>query len=75
MTKLVPTKDAPKSLELLNSFVHYCIRNPELRFWQALRNWSGYSFIYASDATPFNIADNHLLKDTYYWEKNEPYVS
>lgn len=30
------------------SFYRYCQMNPQLRFWQALRNWSGYSFILRS---------------------------
>lgn len=29
----------------LNNFTEYCIKHPEERFWQALRNWSGSSFI------------------------------
>jgi hypothetical protein len=29
----------------LNSFVTYCSMHPEQRFWQALRNWSGFSFV------------------------------
>jgi hypothetical protein len=32
----------------LDSFVKYCRNNPELRFWQALRNWSGSNFIIKS---------------------------
>lgn len=26
--------------ELLESFVEYCLEHPELKFWQALINWS-----------------------------------
>lgn len=29
-----------KSQSKLKSFVQYCEANPELRFWQALRNWN-----------------------------------
>lgn len=35
-----------KNKKLLDSFVKYCKENPELRFWQALRNWSKYSFVF-----------------------------
>lgn len=30
-----------KSQKLLESFTVYCVEHPELRFWQALRAWSG----------------------------------
>lgn len=32
----------------LNSFTEYCRSHPFERFWQALRNWSKWSFILAS---------------------------
>ncbi len=50
-----------KSEKLLTSFIAYCKENPEQRFWQALRNWSGYAFIYGSDMTPPNIHPNPNL--------------
>lgn len=28
-----------KNLETLRDFCLYCKNNPEMRFWQALRNW------------------------------------
>lgn len=31
----------------LVSFIAYCLDHPNERFWQALVNWSGHSFIYA----------------------------
>lgn len=31
-----------KNLKLAISFLRYCLDNPDQRFWQALRNWSGY---------------------------------
>jgi len=37
--------------ELLESFVRYCQEHPDQRFWQALRNWSGYPFILGSDGS------------------------
>jgi len=34
-----------KNKTLLKSFTAYCNANPDQRFWQALRNWSGYCAI------------------------------
>lgn len=48
-----------KNRETLNSFVRYCQKNPELRFWQALRSWSGFSFIFGWDC----ISDSNELRD------------
>lgn len=50
-----------KSEELLTSFIAYCKEHPTERFWQALRNWSGYAFIFGSDMTPPNIQPNPNL--------------
>ena len=52
-----------KSRKELSSFIDYCLDNPEQRFWQCLRNWSGYNFIYGSN-TPENIN----LEDTFHKE-------
>lgn len=51
--------------ELLSNFAQYLTENPGQRFWQALRNWSGYSFIYASDSV--EAKDAGLVEDTFYW--------
>ena len=48
-----------KNIRKLLSFTKYCIENPEQRFWQALRNWSEYNFIYGS-------RDNANMEDTFY---------
>lgn len=52
---------------VLKMFVNYCqTEGKDLRFWQALRNWSGYSFIYASESA---VGDLDLeLMDTFSWE-------
>lgn len=34
-----------KNARQLLSFIAYCVEHPEERFWQALRNWSGYGFV------------------------------
>lgn len=46
----------------LESFIDFCIKNPGLRFWQALRIWSKYGVIYVSNT----YFENSLLKDTFY---------
>jgi len=57
-----------RNKKLLNDFAKYCKKYPEERFWQALRNWSNYNFIYVSNES----IDLSSLKDTFYWEeKNE----
>lgn len=35
-----------KNKEKLASFIKYCLDHPEEKFWQALRNWSNYYFIF-----------------------------
>lgn len=55
-----------KSKELLDSFTKYCYENPDLRFWQALRNWCGWNFVVV-----FNGASDLAYHDTFYWETNK----
>lgn len=57
-----------RNSRVLEGFVAYCKANPEQRFWQALRNWSGYDSIVAETPTPEGCM--HL--DTFCWEgRNE----
>jgi hypothetical protein len=62
-----------KNKKTLNSFIVYCELHPEERFWQALRNWAGFSFIYDSNVPRANIElpaeANAYLEDTFYYEK------
>jgi hypothetical protein len=51
-----------KNAELLKSFVLYCEERPELRFWQALCNWAGVSFVHI---TPLG---SDQPRDTFYFE-------
>jgi len=40
---LTPNKDPwenSKNVDTLRDFMFYCKNNPEMRFWQALRNWA-----------------------------------
>jgi hypothetical protein len=51
---------------VLRGFLTYCHDHPDERFWQALRNWSGYDYIVAS-------SDGYDY-DTFYWEgRNKNY--
>ena len=57
---------AMKNSELLQDFVRYCEQNPEQRFWQALRNWSGASIVSVTEKI------GGEPKDTYYFEGKQP---
>ena len=52
-----------KNKAVLNDFTVYCAKNPDLRFWQALRNWSNHAFVYVSDSL-----NDHDITDTFFWE-------
>lgn len=54
-----------RSQETKEEFVKYLEENPSERFWQAVRNFSGYAFIIASDHPP--MEEGQL--DTFYWEE------
>jgi len=56
-----------KSQTLLQSFVTYCQDHPEERFWQALRNWSKWSFIGVSN-------DLVSWRDTMFWEGRSSFI-
>lgn len=64
-------KGATRNSELLESFVKYCQEHPEQRFWQCLRNWCGWSFVLVSTDSN-HIAEIEDIRDTFYWEVNEP---
>ena len=48
----------------LDSFVKYCKANPDQRFWQALRNWSGNEFVLVRNGN----FKGELTVDTFYFE-------
>ena len=56
-----------KSADKLSSFIEYCLKHPDERFWQALRNWSQYQFIYVSNQCDV-IEKVDDLQDTFYIE-------
>lgn len=51
-----------KNQKLLESFTAYCKQYPELRFWQALNNWSELPNLVVMDV------EGKTARDTYYWE-------
>jgi len=56
-----------KNAEQLQEFTEYCAKNPGERFWQALRNWSGYANIYGlPKLADWETADMNKLEDTFY---------
>jgi len=63
-----------KNAALLAEFSRFCERHPEQRFWQALRNWSGQGFIYASQHGPLVLdikAIGRYMYDTFFWEEKD----
>jgi hypothetical protein len=50
----------------LKSFIDYCLAHPQERFWQALRNWSGYNFILRTNTSKWFCEP--LIEDTFYIE-------
>jgi hypothetical protein len=55
-----------KNLSLLTQFTNYCAEHPQERFWQALRNWSGYAFILGANGLDLETGDYKEVEDTFY---------
>lgn len=71
LNKMVEEMKKSKNIKLVHEFANYCLKNPEMRFWQALRNWAGVAYVMAGDLTDPEHKVN-TLKDTFYWNgKNE----
>jgi hypothetical protein len=47
--------------KVLDSFIMYCKAHPAERFWQALRNWSRFSYIAG------NMTHEGFGEDTFYF--------
>lgn len=60
------TEAISKNQKLAEEFYEYCRKNPNLRFWQALRNWAKIKFIYISNSK-YNVTYPEI-KDTFYFE-------
>lgn len=56
-----------KRREVIDDFIKFINEpgNEYVRFWQAVRNWSGRPFILASE---FNMEEYPGVDDTFYWE-------
>lgn len=52
-----------RAAALLNDFVGYCHKHPELRFWQALHGWSGYKSIHGQYVDKLHLLND---EDTYH---------
>lgn len=65
MTVPKPKSRPSRNSEVLASFVAYCEANPELRFYQALLNWSGHKgrLVFIEDTE-----DKPRIVDPYAWE-------
>jgi hypothetical protein len=61
-------QEESRNSKTLASFVAYCKANPSQRFWQALRNWAGFGFVYVSDSLLPAGSSNIPMYDTFYWE-------
>jgi len=59
-----------KNSKTLASFVAYCEAYPDMRFWQALRNWCGYNFVIVSNAPGAEYIHSDD-KDTFHWEARD----
>jgi hypothetical protein len=59
-----------RNSEVLASFIGYCVAHPQDRFWQALLNWSGFGYIFASGVSLHEIRPPApgTVKDTYNFE-------
>lgn len=45
-----------------DSFIKYCKKHPELRFWQALLLWSDFTYITVYDYERKDIQDTFYFK-------------
>lgn len=51
-------------------FIKYMQQHPEERFWQSVRNFSGYPFIIGSNRSPDDLdIDSKDQQDTFYIEE------
>jgi hypothetical protein len=58
-----------RSRDALLDFARYCEDHPQERFWQALRNWSGFSFIFGTSFVQGSeLLNKPGIQDTFYKE-------
>lgn len=67
MKKVLNDEGVPsKNQDKLSSFVEYCLEHPELRFWQALRNWSKKAFILKANDYNLETGEYKQISDTFF---------
>jgi len=71
------SEEQSRSAAQLKSFVAYCEAHPQLRFWQALLNWSGFKFIFVASERPIYHNESLIWRvgevhDPYNWEERKP---
>jgi hypothetical protein len=59
-----------RNSEQLDSLVEYCQAHRDQRFWQALRNWSGWQHVLVSNDSDFVLGQvtTGKIRDTFDWE-------
>ena len=57
-----------KALVLAEDLLRYIKANPDLRFWQAVCNWSGYKFIGTVQLKESALPNEMLFNNLYYKE-------
>lgn len=55
-----------KNKATLKAFITFCEANPELRFWQALREFCGANYILFVDDIDHETGEVRIWKDTFY---------
>lgn len=60
-----------KNKKLLDEFTEYCNQNTELRFWECLRFWVGFNYIFVSNN--YDVDKNEVIGaiDTFYWQEKD----
>ncbi len=67
-------KKPTRNSKILADFVKYCKEHPDQRFWQALRNWSGFAFVGVVPTEKTSLEDIvrkgklHNAIDSFYFE-------
>lgn len=62
------SENLSKNVDMLDSFIDYCMTHPEERFWQAIRNWAKVGYILATSGV--HPLEGHLV-DTFYFDNNK----
>jgi hypothetical protein len=52
------------------SLIKYLQKDTDERLWQAIRNWSGYAFIFTAEGSIMGDDTYHNLHDTFYDESD-----